>query len=124
MTLKVMAPIFGFETIKEVTFEEVDEFFVKIECDEISFTMIDPSKIRNYSFDIPMYYKELLKLNDAADDAKVYNIMVLRSDLTKSTINFAAPIIINTKEKLLVQVALDEQKYADFGLAESIGTYL
>ncbi|MCH9741290.1 MAG: flagellar assembly protein FliW [Epsilonproteobacteria bacterium] len=123
MKIKLVAPIFGFEKIDEVTFEVIDEFFAKVESDEISFTLIDPAKVREYSFDIPLYYKDLLKLN-SAQEASVYNVVVVNSDITKSTINFAAPIIVNKKEQLLAQIALDEIKYQAFGLAEPISDYL
>ncbi len=123
MKIKIVAPIFGFENIDEVVFEEVDEFFVKISSGDVSFTMIDPSKLRMYSFDIPLYYKELLKI-DKDKDIKVYNIIIISSDIQKSTVNFAAPIIVNKKEKLLVQIALDGVKYKEFGLNEPISEYL
>lgn len=123
MKIKLVAPIFGFEKIDEVTFETIDDFFSKVESEDISFTLIDPSKLRAYSFDIPLYYQELLKL-ESSEDASVYNLVIVNSDITKSTINFAAPIIINKNEKLLAQVALDEMKYKTFGLAEPISDYL
>ncbi len=123
MKIKIVAPIFGFENIDEVIFEEVDEFFVKIGSGDVVFTMIDPSKIREYSFDIPIYYKELLKI-DKNTDIKVYNIVIISSDIQKSTINFAAPILINKKEKILAQIALDGVKYKEFGLNEPISEYL
>jgi len=123
MKVKIVAPIFGFEKINEADFEEIDEFFSKIESGDVSFTLIDPVKLREYSFDIPPFYKELLKL-ESIEDASVYNTVIISSEIEKSRINFAAPIIINKKENLLVQVALDESKYKDFGLAEPISDYL
>jgi flagellar assembly factor FliW len=123
MKIKVIASIMGFENIDEVEFNKIDDFFVTIEAEGMSLTLIDPSKLREYSFEIPTYYKELLKLDSEAD-VLVYNTVILNSDIKKSTINFIAPIIINIKEKLLVQVALDESKYSDFGLAQQIGDYV
>ncbi len=123
MKIKIVAPIFGFENIDEVVFEEIDDFFSKLESGDVAFTLIDPAKLREYSFDIPPFYKELLKL-ESANDATVYNIVIISSEIEKSKINFAAPIIINKKEKLLAQIALDETKYREFGLAESISDYL
>jgi len=123
MKIKIVAPIFGFENIGEVQFEAIDDFFAKVESSEVTFTMIDPAKLRAYSFDIPPFYKEILKL-ESEEDIAVYNIVIISSEIKKSKINFAAPIIINKKEKLLAQVALDETKYKEFGLAESISDYL
>jgi flagellar assembly factor FliW len=123
MKIKIVAPIFGFENIDEVTFEEIDDFFSKIESGDVAFTLIDPSKLREYSFEIAPFYKELLKI-ESSEDVEVYNIVIISSEIKNSKINFAAPIIINKKEKLLVQIALDETKYKEFGLAESISEYL
>lgn len=123
MKIKIVAPIFGFENIDEVLFENIDDFFAKIESENISFTLIDPLKLREYSFDIPYFYKELLKIR-TMKDVKVYNIVIISSDIKKSTINFAAPIVINEKEKLLAQIALDESTHKEFGVAESIVEYL
>jgi len=123
MKIKIVAPIFGFNHIKDVEFEQIDELFAKIENSELALTLIDPSAIREYSFEIPDYYKDLLEIDDISD-ISVYNIVLISSDIKKSRINFAAPIIINSKKKILVQVALDESKHPEFGLAESITEYL
>ncbi len=123
MKIKIVAPIFGFEKIDEVLFENIDDFFAKIESENISFTLIDPSKLREYSFEIPDFYKEILKIR-TMEDIKVYNIVIISSDIKKSTINFAAPIVINKKENLLAQIALDESSHKEFGVAESIVDYL
>ncbi|HIP02343.1 MAG TPA: flagellar biosynthesis protein FliW [Campylobacterales bacterium] len=123
MKVKIVAPIFGFENINEVQFENIDDFFSKVESGDVTFTLIDPSKLRAYSFNIPLFYKELLKL-ESDEDVSVYNIVIISSEIEKSKINFAAPIVINKKEKLLAQIALDETKYKEFGLAESISDYL
>ncbi len=123
MKIKIVAPIFGFENIDEVLFENIDDFFAKIESENISFTLIDPSKLREYSFEIPDFYKELLKI-EAMEDVRVYNTVIISSDIKKSTVNFAAPIVINKKENLLAQIALDESSHEGFGLAESISDYL
>ncbi len=123
MKIKIVAPIFGFENIDEVFFEKIDDFFAKVESENISFTLVDPSKLREYSFDIPYFYKELLKI-ETLKDVKVYNIVIISSDIKKSTINFAAPIVINKKENLLAQIALDESVHKEFGVAESIVGYL
>ncbi len=123
MKIKIVAPIFGFENIDEVLFENIDDFFAKIECENISFTLIDPSKLREYSFEIPDFYKELLKI-ETMEDVIVYNTVIISSDIKKSIVNFAAPIVINKKENLLAQIALDESCHKEFGISESISKYL
>ncbi len=123
MNIKVVAPIFGFEDIKEIEFSKIDDFFVKIESGEISFTLIDPIKLREYQFEIPSYYKDILKIDDNTT-VDIYNIVTISSDIKSSSINFAAPIVINRDRALLAQIVLDEIKYREFGLNELISDYL
>ncbi len=120
MDFKVVSPILGFDTIKEVTFTEVDEFFSKLEKEGVAFTLIDPSRLRDYSFEIPLFYKNALEIEEG-DDIRVYCTVIVDSVIENSRINFAAPMILNNTKKLLVQVALDD---ANFGMAEPILEYL
>jgi len=123
MELNVALPLFGFEQIKTFTLEKIDDFFYKLSHGEIAFTLIDPSKIREYTFEIPDFYAEKLALEEG-DKVKVLAIMVLQDPIEESVVNFLAPVVINESKKLLVQIPLDEQKYPDFALAEKIGRYL
>jgi len=106
--LKVAKPIFGFEEINEFEFEKIDDFFYSIKSGDISFTLIDPLVVRDYTFSIDNRYKELLDAKDGAD-IKVYNIVTILNPIEESTINFLAPILINEKNRLLTQVVLDEK---------------
>ncbi len=123
MRLKTAQPIFGFEDIDEFIFERIDDFFCTISSGDISFTMIDPLSVRDYSFVLDSAYKEILEVSDESD-IKVYNIVTLRNPIENSTINFLAPIVVNEKKGLLAQIVLDEKKYPDFGLKEEIKNYL
>jgi len=120
MNFKIVSPILGFDSIDEVTYSKVDDFFSTLEKEGISFTLIDPSRLREYVFEIPLFYKNLLKIEEG-DDLKVYTLVIVHSDIEKSTINFAAPLLLNHTKGLLAQVALDD---ANFGMAESISEYL
>ncbi len=123
MNFKVVSPILGFESISEISFSTIDDFFSKLEKEGIAFTLIDPSRLRTYSFEIPLFYKNLLKIEEG-DDVKVYNTMIVHTPIEKSLINFAAPLILNHSKMLLAQVALDSATYPEFGIAETISTYL
>jgi len=123
VNFKVVSPILGFDTVKEIAFFEVDEFFSKLEKEGINFTLIDPSRLREYSFEIPLFYKNLLEVEEG-DDIRVFNIMIVDSKIENSMVNFVAPVILNFSKKLLVQVALDGTSYPDFGVAEPISKYL
>ncbi len=123
MKLRVVSPILGFEEIKEFEFTKLDDYFAKIENGGISFTLIDPTKIRDYTIEISDSYASLLDI-DEKSTIKPYCIMVLDSDIKNSHINFLAPIVINEDKGLLAQVALDSNEYPNFKVLEPIAAYL
>jgi flagellar assembly factor FliW len=123
MELQVASPILGFENIGKYTLTQIDDFFYTLENEDISFTLIDPSKIRDYSIEIPPFYADKLQL-DKTDTIKTLAIVVLQNPIEESVINFLAPVVVNESKKLLAQVALEEEKYPHYLLAEKIGRYL
>jgi len=125
MIFTVKAPIPGFESIKEVEVEKIDDFFVKVisKSDTTTFTTINPFMIRNYDFEIPEYFRALLEINEKTN-ILILNIMIIATPIETSTVNFIAPLIFNTDNGTVTQVLLDSGKYADFGLMESISNYL
>ncbi len=123
MKIKIASPIFGFEELKDVELEKIDEFFSKLSADELSLTLLNPSLVREYHIDIPSSYETLLDI-DEKDEIEFYAVMILQNPIENSYVNFAAPIIVNKSKNLLAQVALDEKKYPHFGLSEPIASYL
>ncbi len=123
MELKVTSPILGFEQIGRFTLTQIDDFFYRLSEGDIAFTLINPSKIREYSFELPAFYAQKLEA-ERAEALKTLAIVVLQNPIESSVVNFLAPVVINEEKGLLAQVALDEQKYPDFALAEEIGRYL
>ncbi len=123
MNIKIVSPILGFENVKDVVFTENDDFFSSISGENLSFTLIDPSRIREYSFKISPLYKSLLEIEDG-DEVKIYSVVIVNSEIEKSTINFIAPIVINFSKSLLVQITLDSFKYPDFKILDPISNYL
>jgi len=120
MNFQIVSPILGFDTLKEITWTKIDTFFSKLEKEGISFTLINPAKLRTYEIDIPLFYKNILKI-EKGDDVRVYCTMIVDSEIKNSIINFTAPLILNHSKNLLAQVALDDSKY---GMAEPISKYL
>ncbi len=125
MEYTIKAPILGFEHIKRVKIEKIDDFFMKLESldDDTTFTLINPFLLRNYDFEIPDYFKNLLEI-DKNTNISVLNIMIIATPIETSTINFIAPIIFNTDKKIAGQILLDENRYKDYGIMESISSYL
>ena len=125
MIFTVKAQIPGFESIKEVEVEKIDEFFVRVisKSDTTTFTTINPFMIRNYDFEIPEYFRALLDINEKTN-VLILNIMIIATPIETSTVNFIAPLIFNTDNGTVAQVLLDSGKYPDFALMDSISNYL
>ena len=125
MSYEVKSHILGFENTTEVDIKEIDPLFytmTDVNNEHISFTLVNPYLLREYSFDVPTDIKVLLDINE---DSKisVYNILVIQKPLEKSTINFLAPIVINHDNNKLAQIVLDPKKNPDFGMAETIESF-
>lgn len=125
MVFSVKAPILGFEPIKEVELEKIDDFFVKFisKSDATTFTLINPFMLRAYEFEIPEYFRALLDVQENST-ILILNIMIIATPIETSTINFLAPLVFNVDNGTLEQVVLDANKYPQFGLMESISQYL
>ncbi|SFV65769.1 Flagellar assembly factor FliW [hydrothermal vent metagenome] len=125
MRYKVVSEILGFEDMHEVIIEPLDDFFSKMSDannKNISFSLINPHLLREYSFTLPKEIKNLLKIDDKTN-ISVYNILLIQKPLDKSTINFLAPIVVNNDNKTVAQVVLEPKQNPDFGMAERINTF-
>ena len=125
MSYDVRGEIFGFTNTTNIDIVEIDELFstmVDKNNEDISFTIVNPYMLREYSFDIPIDIKVLLEIHEKSN-LSVYNILIIQKPLEKSTVNFLAPIIINHDNDKLAQFILDPKKNPDFGMAESIESF-
>ncbi|WP_297482297.1 flagellar assembly protein FliW [Sulfurimonas sp.] len=125
MSYKVVSEILGFKDMQEIVIEPIDDFFSKMSDannKNISFILVNPHLLREYSFNLPQDMKTLLKI-DNNTNITVYNILLIQKPLEKSTINFLAPIVINNDNKTVAQVVLEPKQNPDFGMAERIESF-
>ena len=125
MSYEVKGEILGFQDTKNVTINEIDPLFstmIDSTNENISFTLVNPYLLRDYTIDIPLDAKELLEIDEKSQVA-VFNILIIQKPLEKSTINFLAPLVINMDKKLLAQVILEPKKHPDYGMAETIESF-
>ena len=125
MGYEVKGEILGFVNTKQVNINKIDELFstmIDSQNEGISFTLVNPYMLREYSFDIPAETKNLLNINSDSE-ISVYNILLIQKPLEKSTINFLAPIIINHDNNSLAQIVLEPKQNPDYGMAESIESF-
>ncbi|QOY52114.1 flagellar assembly protein FliW [Candidatus Sulfurimonas baltica] len=121
----VRGNILGFEDTINVEIHEIDELFATmqdIDNKDISFTIINPYMLREYSFDLPTDIKVILGINEKSN-VSVYNIVVIQKPLENSTINFLAPIIVNNDNNKIGQALLNPKRHPDFGMSETIKSF-
>ncbi len=126
MNFTLKHPLAGFETINSMELIQVDDFFYQLKSNDdknISFTLIDPFKIREYEFELPKYYRVLIDA-DEKSALLTLNTMIISNPPENSTINFIAPLVFNKDNKTMIQVLLDTVKYPNFGIAENIGSFI
>lgn len=125
MTFEVKTPIPGFDQVKRVELEKVDDFFMRLKScdDDTNFMLINPFLLREYNFEVPEYFKNLLKL-EKQSNTLVLNIMIVSTPIETSVVNFIAPLLFNTDKKYVAQVLLDSNKYKKYGIMENISDYL
>ena len=125
MKFEVKSEILGFENIKEVELNEIDELFSTLRASDdsnISFTLINPNRLREYEFEVSSETEALLEIKNA-NDLLVYNIVVIQNPLDESRINFSAPLIFNTANNTVAQEVLGVDKYPNYGLDETLKTF-
>jgi flagellar assembly factor FliW len=125
MKFEVKSEILGFENIKEVELSEIDELFSTLRTtddSDISFTLVNPNRLREYIFDVSTSTETLLDIKDEKD-LMVFNIVVIQNPLDESKINFQAPLIFNKANGTVAQEVLGIQKYPAYGFDESLKTF-
>jgi len=126
MSYTVKSPILGFENTNEVEIVAIDDLFVTMrdkENEGISFTLINPYSLREYSFDVPIAIQTLLEIKEESK-VRVYNVVVIQKPLEDSLVNFLAPIVINEDNKKVAQIVLDPRENPNFGMAEPIKEFI
>jgi len=125
MIFEVKTPIPGFDQIKKVELEKVDDFFMRLKScdDDTTFMLINPFLLREYDFEVPEYFKNLLELKEQSSTL-VLNIMIISTPIETSVVNFIAPLVFNTDKQCVAQVLLDSNKYKEYSIMENISDYL
>jgi flagellar assembly factor FliW len=124
MKFDICVPLLGFDNVKEVNLEKIDDIFMKM-CStsdkHISFTLIDPFVLKEYDFEIPDNTQNLLEITKESN-LLILNIVLIQTPIEDSVVNFIGPIVFNTDNNKAAQIILqDTQKHS---VAEKISNFL
>lgn len=126
MKFEVKSEILGFENLKEIELTKIDDLFSTLRStkdENISFTVVNPHLLRDYSFEISDEVEKVLDIKNE-DDLMVLNIVLIQNPLDTSKINFLAPLVFNKANKTMAQFILEVNNNQNYGLSESLKTYL
>jgi flagellar assembly factor FliW len=124
MKFEMSVPLLGFEKIKEVELQKIDDIFMKMQSlhdANTSFTLINPYALREYDFEVPLNVQEQLEITKESN-LLIFNIVIIQTPIENSYINFVAPLIFNTDTKKAAQIILQDKN--GYGVAEKISDYL
>jgi flagellar assembly factor FliW len=107
--------LLGFEKLKKFFVVDPGDqtlilWFQSTEDPETAFPIIEP-KIFKPDYIVKLLPAELLSLNlESINDASVFTILTIPSDVTEMSANLKAPIVINSKTKEARQIVLQDSK--------------
>ena len=124
MKFDVSVPLLGFENVKQVELQKIDEIFMKMQSSEdenISFTLINPYVLREYDFEVPQNILDLLSITKESN-LLILNIVLIQTPIEDSVVNFIGPLIFNTDTNRAAQIILSEPM--GYGVAEKTSSFL
>ncbi len=110
------SPLLGFNELNEfllISNESSYPFiwFQSVENNDICFILVEATKFfTDYEPTIPKREMKVLSIEDI-ENMKIFSIVVIPEDPTKSTANLRAPLIINLDKKIAKQIILDNDVF-------------
>ncbi|MFN8371082.1 MAG: flagellar assembly protein FliW [Bacteriovoracaceae bacterium] len=107
--------LLGFESLKKFFIVDPGDntlilWLQSTENPTVAFPLIEP-KIFDPNYIVKLLPADLKNLElDSVNDAKVYTVLTIPSDVTQMTANMKAPLVINSKKQLARQVVLQDSK--------------
>ncbi|MFK2823208.1 flagellar assembly protein FliW [Arcobacter sp. YIC-80] len=109
---EITIPLLGFDDIKKIKIEKIDNYFSTLVLDEknlINFTVVNIKYLQHAAFDFKIEDEIIEKMHiRRREDFDIYFSVVLQDPIEKSIVNLVAPILINKKHKLLGQYVIKE----------------
>jgi flagellar assembly factor FliW len=124
MKFALSVPLLGFDNVKEVELEKIDDVFMKM-CStsdkNISFTLINPFALRDYDFELPQNIQDALEATEQSN-LLIFNIVLIQNPIEESIVNFIGPLVFNTDNNRAAQVILSDSP--QYTVAEKISDFL
>ena len=124
MKFDMVTPLLGFEDIKQVELQKIDDIFMRMQsCEDenISFTLVNPYVLREYDFEVPKNLKEELEIT-VDSNILIYNILLIQTPIEDSIVNFIGPLVFNSDVNKAAQIILADSK--EYTVAEKISSFL
>lgn len=120
MDFEIVSPILGFENIKDISMNKIDDIFANITSSNgIQWSLVNPYALRDYSISLPIYSQILLDYNSNCE-LEVYCMMILQKPLEHSKVNFLAPMVFNITNKKALQLYCSADEYPDLVKLETL----
>ena len=130
MTYELKMPILGFENVKKIELEKIDETFSKIHSLDgdkpFEITLVNPFSLCDYTFTIPTADEKLLDLDEKrGDKVEVYCVVVVQKPIENSIVNLMAPFVFNPANASALQVTtLPVSEYPQFSKVQPLKEFL
>lgn len=120
MKFELATPISGFEEIREVELEKLDEYFATLKSSSgIAWSLVNPYALRDYNIKLSLHAQILLDIKkDSA--LEVYCMMILQNPLEDSKVNFLSPFVFNLSNKKAMQFHCDIDEYPSYLKLEAL----
>lgn len=114
MKYEVVVPIEGCDNEIEFELTKLDDFFSVIKGNEtgVVLKLMSFGALKSLAFELPDEFKSKLQIENI-EDISVFYIFVLQSQVSDSSMDISAPIIMNNKTFKMGQIHLNLQ---DLGL--------
>ncbi len=131
MTYELKMPILGFDDVKKIELEKIDETFSKIRALDGStpfeMILVNPfSLLSNYDVTIPTADEKLLDLDESrGDKVELYCVVVVQKPIENSIVNLIATFVFNPANGFCLQVTtLPVAQYPQFSKVQPLKEFL
>ena len=114
----------GFEDIKELEFEKIDDNFATIRASNgISWSLANPYSLRDYNIALSISAQALLAV-EGDSQLEVWCMMIIQKPLEDSRVNFLSPIILNFSNQKMLQFHCAVADYPQYFKLESLRRFI